>query len=381
MALSFSGGSGADASGYGISASNYADVFGFDNAETSTNLPQIYEREVTIYGNRTLMGFLRMIGSETSTNSQQIRWAEQKRLHIFESSLHLAVAAQVLTLTELPSDHAFRINDKVLVGRGGATALAIVTSISTANTVVATAYQTGSDLDITGSAQSTDRDASILVIGSEVGKGSNSRDRIVQPKYDSYTNSTVIMRDTYGVNGTDANQIGWVESVDENGASGKYWYLKGKSETMTRWEDYLELSLLEDRFNDGTAAYGKGAEIGDGNFPANELKGDKNGPGGVSTGGSEGLFSAIEDRGNIATNGFGNAGAADFRESLDNIVKQLDNEGSIEENLFYLNRDESLNFDDGMATQNNGTGGTSTSWGVFNNSESMGLKLRIYICT
>ena len=28
-----------------------------------------------------------------------------------------------------------------------------------------------------------------------------------------------------------------------------------------------------------------------------------------------------------------------------------------------------------MATQNNGTGGTSTSWGVFNNSESMGLNL------
>ena len=59
MALSFPTGGGyntsvgqADASGYGVSASNYADVFGFDNAETSTNLPQIYEREVTIYGNQ-----------------------------------------------------------------------------------------------------------------------------------------------------------------------------------------------------------------------------------------------------------------------------------------------------------------------------------------
>ena len=254
------------------------------------------------------------------------------------------------------------MNDKVLIGRAGKTDIAIVTDISTASTVEASSYSaSGERVDGGG-------DGSMLVIGSEHGKGSDSRSRIVQPKYDSYTNSTVIMRDTYGVNGTDANQIGWVESVDENGASGKYWYLKGKSETMTRWEDYLELSLLEDKFNDGDGSFGK-------NDAGNELKGSKNADGGVSTGGSEGLFSAIEDRGSVTSGGFGSAGAADFRESLDNVVKQLDNEGSIEENVFYLNRDESLNFDDGMATQNNGTGGTTSSWGVFNNSESMGLNL------
>ena len=316
------------------------------------------------------MGFLRMIGSETATNSQQIRWAEQKRLHIFEDNLTVAHTGGTYTLTGLPSDHAFRQNDKILIGRAGKTDIAIVTDVSTDTELTASSYSADGERVDGGTL------GSALVIGSEVGKGSDSRNRIVQPKYDSYTNSTVIMRDTYGVNGTDANQIGWVESVDENGSSGKYWYLKGKSETMTRWEDYLELSLLEDKFNDGAGVSGKGNILGTTEANAgNELKGDKNGAGGVSTGGSEGLFSAIEDRGSVATGGFGNSGAADFRESLDQIVKQLDNEGSIEENLFYLNRDESLNFDDGMATQNNGTGGTSTSWGVFNNSESMGLNL------
>ena len=101
MAFTFTGGSGADASGYGVSAANYADVFGFDNAPENTNLPQIYEREVTIYGNRTLMGFLRMIGSETATNSQQIRWAEQKRLHIFEDGLTIAHSGGTYTVTGL----------------------------------------------------------------------------------------------------------------------------------------------------------------------------------------------------------------------------------------------------------------------------------------
>ena len=375
MAFTFSGTSGADASGYGAAApGQYLDVFGFDNAPENTNLPQIYEREVTIYGNRTLMGFLRMIGSETSTNSQQIRWAEQKRLHIFDDDANIEVTADgIATIT--PSADAggansgFRINDKILVSEStNGTQLYIISNKdATTGVLTASAYANTADI----SAHAAADGGKVLVIGSEFGKGSSSRDEFVQPKYDSYTNTTVIMRDTYGVNGTDANQIGWVEGVDENGSSGKYWYLKGKSETMTRWEDYLELSLLEDKVG-GTVA-----------IPA-----DQQGKAGIPTtvaqtgsiqnqlgSGSEGLFEAIENRGSVTSSGFGNAGAADFRESLDNIVKHLDFEGSIEENLFYLNRDESLNFDDGMSTQNNGTGGTSTSWGVFNNSENMGLSL------
>ena len=371
MALSLTGTSGADASGYGVVApGNYLDVFGFDNAPENTNLPQIYEREVTIYGNRTLMGFLRMIGSEMSSNSQQIRWAEQKRLHIFDDNATVAVVASTGVATITPSadaggaNSAFRQDDKILVNEAtNGTQLYIITNKAAGTGILtATAYAATADLSDHASAAG----ASVLVIGSEFDKGSSSRDEFVQPKYDSYTNNTVIMRDTYGVNGTDSNQIGWVESVDENGSSGKYWYLKGKSETMTRWEDYLELSLLEDKKLASTTI-GKGA--------ANTTA-DQTGTAKAQFGaGSEGLFEAIEERGSVTTAGFGDAGAADFRESLDNIVKHLDKEGSIEENLFYLNRDESLNFDDGMATQNNGVGGTSSSWGVFNNSENMGLSL------
>ena len=367
MALNITGTSGADPSGYGqVAPGNYMDVFGFDNAPESTNLPQIYEREVTIYGNRTLMGFLRMIGSEVATNSQQIRWAEQKRLHIFSDNSVLAGSTLTINTYDASgtlaadTNHAFRINDKVLVGDASSTgesALYIVTAVTPGSANITVAAYAGET--------ATDGTVAALVIGSEFGKGSKSRNEFVQPKYDSYTNSTVIMRDTYGVNGTDANQIGWVESIDENGNSGKYWYLKGKSETMTRWEDYLELSLLEDKKNTTGILPGAGAGTNTGIEKGGDIVGS----------GSEGLFAAIEERGSVTDSGFGNAGASDFRLSLDNIVKHLDAEGSIEENLFYLNRDESLNFDDGMATQNNGTGGTSTSWGVFNNSESMGLNL------
>jgi hypothetical protein len=97
--------------------------------------------------------------------------------------------------------------------------------------------------------------------------------------------------------------------------------------------------------------------------------------------GTEGLFAAIESRGNIYQNfNSGEATLADSgadRTSLgdfDEILKNLDKQGAIEENMMFLNRATSLAFDDMLAAQNSyGAGGTS--YGVFNNSEDMALNL------
>ena len=40
-------------------------------------LPEIYEQEVERYGNRTLSGFLRMVGAEMPMTSDQVIWSEQ----------------------------------------------------------------------------------------------------------------------------------------------------------------------------------------------------------------------------------------------------------------------------------------------------------------
>ena len=45
-------------------------------------LPELYEQEVERYGNRTLSGFLRMVGAEMPMTSDQVVWSEQNRLHI-----------------------------------------------------------------------------------------------------------------------------------------------------------------------------------------------------------------------------------------------------------------------------------------------------------
>ena len=64
---------------------NFTDGSGNDFAQQY--LPEIYEAEVERYGNRTLSGFLKMVGAEMPMSSDQIVWSEQNRLHIAYNSV------------------------------------------------------------------------------------------------------------------------------------------------------------------------------------------------------------------------------------------------------------------------------------------------------
>ena len=40
-------------------------------------------------------------------------------------------------------------------------------------------------------------------------------------------------------------QIGWVEVTSESGEAGYLWYLKSQHETRLRFDDYLEMAMVE----------------------------------------------------------------------------------------------------------------------------------------
>ena len=65
-------------------ASNYLqfNTAGAGGTFAQQYLPEIYEAEVERYGNRTLSGFLKMVGAEMPMTSDQVIWSEQNRLHI-----------------------------------------------------------------------------------------------------------------------------------------------------------------------------------------------------------------------------------------------------------------------------------------------------------
>ena len=86
--------------------------------------------------------------------------------------------------------------------------------------------------------------------------------------------------------------------------------------------------------------------------------------------GSQGLFAAVQARGNVQVGFSAAAGISDF----DDILRNLDTQGAIEENMLFLDRQTALDFDDMLAAISSGSSG-GTAYGLFENSEEMALNL------
>ena len=81
-------------------ADNYLSITGNDFNFTKQFLPEVYEKEVERYGNRTISGFLRMVGAEMPMASDRVVWSEQGRLHIAFDDMTLTTGASNLLTFE-----------------------------------------------------------------------------------------------------------------------------------------------------------------------------------------------------------------------------------------------------------------------------------------
>jgi len=331
-------------------STNYITNFDFLNQY----LPDTYEKEFERYGNRTVASFLRMVGAEMPSNSDMIKWAEQGRLHTKYVNCDSSAAAGADSATITVADAnvtaiAIRAGQTVFIS-DNATGLSnkgIVTAVSTANDTFDVAYYEGAGQTFSGTAV-----LSVWIYGSEFKKGTVGMIGSLEAEDEFFDNSPIIIKDKYAVSGSDMAQIGWVEVTTENGATGYLWYLKSEHETRLRFEDYLETAMIE--------AVPAEANSGVANASLNPIYGNK---------GSEGIFYSVNNRGNVW--GGGNPTTlSDF----DSIISRLDKQGSIEENVIFLNRAFSFDIDDMLAAQNSyGAGGTS--YGLFDNDEKMALNL------
>lgn len=323
-------------------------------------LPEIYEQEVERYGNRTLSGFLRMVGAEMPMASDQVIWSEQNRLHIAYTGVTVDSAAGntlVIPVDLTPANpndfvqNVISINQTIVIldPATGLEVKAIVTASDPITGDLTVAPYTAATLAAAGFTDGQE-DLKIFVYGSEYKKGStlvNDDYVSIEPSFTQYSNSPIIIRNKYVVNGSDTAQIGWVEIATEDGAGGFMWYLKAESETRLRFEDYLEMSVVEGELAaPGSAALAAGKK------------------------GTQGLFAAIQERGNVLNNFTAGGGLAEF----DSILRNLDTQGAIEENMLFLNRQTSLDFDDMLANLSSGVNG-GVAYGLFENSSEMALNL------
>ena len=326
---------------------NYITNFNFLNQY----LPDTYEKEFERYGNRTIASFLRMVGAEMPSNSDQIKWAEQGRLHIKYTNCTSAAALAANTATFTVADSgvtyiAIRVGQTVMIqnNASGVFNKAIVTAVPSATTFTVAYYEA------TGQAFAVSTECTVFIYGSEFKKGTNGMVGSLEAEDEIFSNNPIIIKDKYAVNGSDMAQIGWVEVTTENGATGYLWYLKSEHETRLRFEDYLETAMIEAV----PAATGSGAKT-------------------AGMMGSEGIFYVVNDRGNVW-----GAGTPTTLPDWDSIVSRLDKQGAIEENVVFVNRGLSFDIDNMLATLNGYNGANAAgaaSYGLFDNDVDMALNL------
>jgi len=363
--------------------SNYIDFTSSTTAGWAQQyLPDLMEKEAEVFGNRTISGFLAQVGAEESMTADQVIWTEQGRLHISVKGT-LNTGTSIFTVTSdidgnnasstnvfTLANHGVRLNDIVLVAVAGRVIRAHVTKVD-GTAITAQPFNVEHFDDDSSIATASATAATLLVIGSEFKKGVTGQNsygsgtgstRTVKPTHVSFTNKPIIMKDAYEISGSDASQIGWVEISGEAGQSGYLWYLKAEGDTRSRFTDYLEMTMVEAEKTNSNSHIVDAGGTNDTDYAALG-----------ANSGTEGLFAAIESRGNVTTGITGVNAATDLAE-FDAILAEFDNQGAIEENMLFVNRATSLAIDDMLASMNSyGAGGTS--YGVFDNSEDMALNL------
>ena len=359
-------------------ANNYLSFTDGTNDFAQQYLPELYEAEVERYGNRTIGGFLRMVGAEMPMTSDQVIWSEQNRLHISYKGLQqnisggpVYIITPDISAPNTANNIAVRKGQTVLLSdnaTGLITAKVHVTEVFKGQNGGGGAADDGGDVALSFSCSPYGTDTlpaqllnttgvNLFVYGSEFKKGTDGMTGSIEPSFTQFSNRPVIIKDKYQINGSDTAQIGWVEVATEDGTSGYLWYLKSESETRLRFDDYLEMMMIE----------GEEAKTAAG--AATTLSGQ-------GYEGTEGLFAALEARGNVYS-GFAGAAApgAGALGDFDEILKNLDKQGAIEENMLFLSRSTALDFDDMIAAMAGGgyASTASASYGLFDNEAEMAL--------
>ena len=208
--------------------SNYLNFTNGTNDFAQQYLPEIYEAEVERYGNRTLSGFLRMVGAEMPMSSDQVVWSEQNRLHIAYNgvtAVQTSATKVTLTIPVVPAppagglvenvitknmtivviDPAAGTDVKCFVGASGvidglAAGVLEVYPYNVANLAAAGVGLTG---------------LKIFVYGSEFAKGTNGSVGSINPSFTQYSNSPIIIKDKYQINGSDTCLLYTSDAADE----------------------------------------------------------------------------------------------------------------------------------------------------------------------
>jgi len=331
MAISFAGDGGIlnPSNTQQATLSNYVSTLNLHKRDVDE---QVYAR----YGAQGITGLLEMMGAKKECTNGTFEHFEESLIHDYITVTAVNIAAKT--------------GDLVL----GSTTVAaqpvrpgnVLRNASGLTLHVSDVAQDGVDVDVTvynyadsNIGNLAGADLKFAIIGTEYTEGSG-QPLTLTPKVTQYTNTTMIIKESFQVSGSEASNVSYVK-VD----GGYLWYLKGEADTYKRFLDYAEMQLvLGKKYANASAA-----------------------PGGAITG-TEGLMDFI-DNGGIK----GTLTAAITMENMDDTIKQLDKFRGSKENALMCGINLSLDIDDIIGAKMGSASGAS--FGTFGNDKDMAVNM------
>lgn len=303
---------------------------------------------IQTYGDQGITGFLELTGAVKSAGTaDEVQYWEEGRLH---KTVTISGSDGVqtngdetgkfdVTDATLPG---CRVND-VLLTPGG-------------QRLVVTSFNTGTDevnfVTLNGANVAAEAgETKLVIIGNIYAQGTDQPDSFYDTNVVKRINPFFITKETFSVNGSQATNIGWIDV-----GNGDYrWYVKGEMDTRKRFMNQREMMMLLSQAAGDVSAPNSESIVIDGG----------------SVSGSEGYFSAVEDRGINVSGSF-----SSFAD-IDLIILELDRQGAPMEYAMYVDRQTSLDLDDmiaaGIATSV--TAGLPGQFGAFQNNADMAVQL------
>ena len=323
-------------------------------------IPELVES----YGDQGITGFLKLTGAvNAGGTADQVDWWEAGRRHrkytgaISASAAGASIGPGVATYTIDTSASG----DGIAHVAGLIQQFDVLMNASTGTRYLVNEASTATDpvlkmerLDGLNASPAEDASGVTMIhLGNMYPQGSDQPTHFTDSDIIRRKNPFMIVKDRYQVNGSQATNIGWVDL-----GGGEYrWFMYGEQEARKRFEDRREMMMLFGQKNAITAS----------DDAQNDL--------GKTMAGSEGYFTALEDRGINVSNA--NANPLDSFAEFDDIIIELDKQGAPSEYAMYLNRKQDLAIDDmlagGIAT--GVTAGLAGQFGAFNNDSDMAVKL------
>ena len=337
----------------------YTSLFDFID---EVNAPDVRAKLSKTFGNQGISGFLKMTGAiKSNGTADNVQYYEEARLHqtqsaVVDSTVSAGTSNEgVITFDGVVEVDGGSFNNATskqkIVRNGDILLLNGVDRLVVVNED--SAGGGGGDFTaiplLTGGLTVAISDGDVVempIIGNMFAQGSDQPGEFLESNVVKRTNPYAIVKESFEVSGSQATNIGY---IDVGGGDYRY-YIKSEADTRQRFMDKREMVML------------MGQEVTNTNASVPSIDG------------TEGYFTALENRGMVTSDLIGSAGLTD----LDALIKEMDKNGCPAEYAVYSATRQDLLLDDmiaGAGAGGNVTAGVAASFGAFQNDRDMALNL------